>query len=259
MTETLLYHFGITKQVPSSLQGTTSFPYSKAYRRSAAPFVSNLVFSLLNKIFQQLALQTFQCHANLFPPSQSLSFLETSHQGQDFSMAGALLRFRLQLLGYLLKEVFSYSPVQSTAQSLSVTSPRFDVIHSNVHYQSGLCLFIVDLFRDGFPAYAVKAGTLHYSPTYSQKLGLFLVPGKHFLTMCWKKKKKKRTFLKCPCRSVLSLICPSLPVPQLEVHRWVAVRAAPPPGMLWLTRTSPLPFPPTQSGQEVLLLGGFSL
>ena len=106
-------------------------------------------------------------------------------------MAGSLLRFRLQLLRYLLKEVFSYSLVQSTTQSLSVTSPCFDLILSNVHYQNGLCLFIVDLFRDGFPANAMRAGTLHYSPTYPQKLGLFLVPGKHFLTICWGKKKKK--------------------------------------------------------------------
>ena len=54
-------------------------------------------------------------------------------------------------------------------------------------------------------------------------------------------------------------MCPLSPVPQSEVRLWVPVRAAPSPGRLWLTSTSPLSSPTGQSGQDALLPGGFSL
>lgn len=50
------------------------------------------------------------------------------------------------------------TPLKSTTQPLSVISRCFDVIHSHDQYQNGLCLFTIDLFRDGSPANATRAG-----------------------------------------------------------------------------------------------------
>ena len=82
------------------------------------------------------------------------------------------------------------------------------------------------------------------------------MPGKHFLTITWGGKKP---FSKALAGLSSPLMCPLSPGPQLEVHLWVPVRAAPSPGRLWLTSTSPLSSPPGQSGQDVLLPDGFSL
>ena len=148
------------------------------------------------------------------------------------------------------------TPLKSTTQPLSVISCCFEVIHSHDRYQNGFCLFTIDLFRGGSPANAMRAGTLHSSPTHLQKLGLFLVPGKHFLTISWG---KKEPFSKTLAGLSFPLMCPWSPVPQLEVHLWVPVRATPSPGTPWLTSTTPLSSLPGQSGQDILLPGGSSL
>lgn len=66
-----------------------------------------------------------------------------------------------------------------------------------------------------------KQGTLHYSPTQSQKLEIFwcLVNINSLL-------KKKRTHPRNSCWSVSPLVLPSSPVLQLDLPFWVAVRAA---------------------------------
>ena len=101
------------------------------------------------------------------------------------------------------------------------------------------------------------AGTLHYSPTSSQKLGLFLVHGKHLITICWK---KKWTPLKSPCWSVLSVLASLLACASLRVAPLGCCKSSCPLLECSVSHTpSPFPSPPTQSGQDFLLQGGFSL
>lgn len=77
MMETLLYHFGMTSKAWSWVSDLSAsersdikfalippkyhlIPSFKSLQKRSASSISNLVFSLLTKIFQQLALQTSQ-------------------------------------------------------------------------------------------------------------------------------------------------------------------------------------------------------
>lgn len=88
-------------QPGSSLPSVPSQPYSKAHRSSPLSFLSQPVFTLLNETFRQLALQTFQPHADFFPTLQPRSFLSSLllslfHQEQELAMTGSFLRFRFR-------------------------------------------------------------------------------------------------------------------------------------------------------------------